>query len=67
MRGAPEKYVAISLVFLAGVAAAVYGVFLLLTDRHVETASLEAAGGFALLAWVIFHPARVPEHPGLEP
>lgn len=55
------KHVALWLVFLAGLGTAVYGVYLLLGLRHLEAASLQAAGGLALIAWVIFHPARVPE------
>jgi hypothetical protein len=56
-----EKHVALWLVFLAGLGAAIYGVYLLLGLRHVELAAAQVGGGLALVAWVIFHPARVPE------
>jgi len=48
----------IFLVLLAGIAAGVWGVSLLVLDRHDATAGLVTACGLALVAWVIFHPAR---------
>jgi hypothetical protein len=59
MRPAPEKHLALWTVFLAGVLAAVYGIYLLVGLRHVGLAAGDAAGGLALIAWVMFHPARV--------
>lgn len=67
MRPAPEKHAALWLVFAAGVAAAVWGVYLLLGLRDLAQASLETAGGLGLIAWVMFHPARVPEEARSEP
>jgi hypothetical protein len=58
MPKAVEKHVALWLVFAAGLAAAVLGVYELLDVRHLPLALAEAAGGLALIAWVIFHPAR---------
>ncbi len=63
---APEKHVALWLVFLAGAAAAVLGVTQLLLMRHLGTAGAETVLGLVLLAWVIFHPARVPEDAQLD-
>lgn len=64
MRGAPEKYAAMGLVFAAGLCAAVYGVVMLVLSRHVGPAAAQAAGGLALIGWVIFHPARAAEPAG---
>lgn len=61
MRSGLEKHVALWLVFAAGIAAAVYGIYLLVGLRDLAQASLETVGGLALVAWVLFHPARVPE------
>ena len=61
MRQSLPKHLGLWLVFGAGAAAAVYGVFLFLTFDEPEFASAWAACGFALLAWVIRHPARPPE------
>jgi hypothetical protein len=61
MRGAAEKYVGLWLVFCSGVLAGVYGIVMVLLEQHVGQAAAEAAGGLGLIAWVIFHPARVPE------
>jgi hypothetical membrane protein len=58
---APEKYLGLSLVFLAGVLAGVYGIVMFLLARESGPAIAETLGGFALLAWVIFHPARAVE------
>jgi len=58
MRSAVEKHVALWLVFAAGLVAAIYGVYLLLGLQHLELAAAQAAGGLALIAWVIFHPTR---------
>lgn len=52
------KHLGMLLVFAAGFAAAVYGVAMLVLDRDLDAASAQAAGGLALVAWVIFHPAR---------
>ena len=59
MPQAVVKHVALWLVFLVGLSAAVYGFYLLVGLRHVEFAAVQSAGGLALVAWVIFHPARV--------
>jgi hypothetical protein len=59
MRAVSEKHAAMLVVFTAGVSAAIYGVVLLVLSRHVELAAAQAAGGLALVGWVIFHPARV--------
>jgi len=61
MRPAVEKHVALWLVFAAGLAASVYGVYELLGRRNVASAVAQALGGLLLIAWVIFHPARVPD------
>lgn len=63
MRGAPEKIAGMWLVLLAGIGGAIYGVALLALSRHVDIAAGQAACGLALIAWVIFHPTRVPETP----
>lgn len=52
------------LVFAAGLCAAVYGVVMLVLSRHVGPAAAQAAGGLALIGWVIFHPARAAEPAG---
>jgi hypothetical protein len=67
MGSAPEKHVAILLVFLAGLCGAVYGFFQLVLSHDYDFAAPQAAGGLALIAWVLFHPARVPESASLEP
>ena len=59
MRGPIAPYVGLGVVFVSGVVAAVAGVALLLLEQHLGVGAAEAAGGFTLLAWVIFHPARV--------
>jgi len=46
------------LVLLSGVLAAVSGVALLVLDVDEPFAAPAAAGGLALVAWVIFHPRR---------
>ena len=56
-----EKYVALWLVFFSGVLAGVYGLVMILLERHVGQAAAETAGGLCLIAWVIFHPARASE------
>lgn len=61
MRRPVVKHLALWLVFAAGMLAAVYGVYQLVTLREPELSSAQALGGFSLLAWVIFHPARAPE------
>ena len=61
MPQAVEKHVGLWVVFAAGVAAAVYGVYLLTGLHHLAPALGQAAGGLALIGWVIFHPARAPE------
>ncbi len=61
MRRQIAPYVTLWLVFASGVTAAVAGVAFLLLDRHLAFALVETAGGFSLLAWVIFHPARATE------
>lgn len=67
MRGALEKYVGLWLVFVSGVLAGIYGIVMLLLERHVGPAAVETAGGLGLIAWVIFHPARVPNGARIEP
>jgi hypothetical protein len=67
VRGALEKYVGLWLVFCSGVLAGVYGLVMVLLERHVGPAAVEAAGGLSLIAWVIFHPARAPEQARAEP
>jgi hypothetical protein len=62
MAQAPEKHLALWLVFAAGLVASVYGVYQLLGLRNVGLGAAQAAGGLALIAWVIFHPARAPEN-----
>ncbi len=47
------------LVFLSGLLAGVSGVALLVLDLDEPFAGPAAAGGLALVAWVIFHPQRV--------
>lgn len=61
MAGASLKHLGMLVVFAAGFAAAVYGVAMLVLLRDPDTASAQAAGGLALVAWVIFHPAREAE------
>lgn len=61
MGGAPGKYFGLVLVFVAGVLAGVYGIVMFLLASEAGPAIAETLGGFALLAWVIFHPARAPE------
>jgi hypothetical protein len=61
MRQPIAPHVGLWLVFAAGVVAAVAGVALLLLSHDPDISAAEAAGGFALVAWVIFHPARAPE------
>lgn len=46
------------LVALAGAAAAVAGIALLVLDRLDGFGAAYTVLGFALVAWVIFHPAR---------
>jgi hypothetical protein len=58
MGASPEKHVGLWMVFMLGVLAGVYGFVLVLLERNVEPAVALAAGGLALVAWVIFHPAR---------
>jgi hypothetical protein len=48
----------IFLVLLAGIAAGVWGFSLLVLGRNESEALAAAACGLALVAWVIFHPAR---------
>ena len=60
MHTAPEKHLALWLVFAAGLVASTYGVYQLLGLRNIGLAAAQAAGGLALIAWVIFHPARAP-------
>ena len=55
------KLLGLLLVFAAGIAASVIGFARLALVRDLDTSSVLAAGGLALVAWVIFHPARVPE------
>lgn len=55
------KHLGLLAVLGAGMLAAVYGVAMLVLLRDPDVNSVQAAGGFALVAWVIFHPARVPE------
>ena len=45
-------------VLVAGIAAATWGIALLVLDRNDAVAIVAAACGLALVAWVIFHPAR---------
>jgi hypothetical protein len=66
MRGVWQKHLGLWLVFALGVAAGVWGVYLLVGDRSVVQGAVEAAGGLALVAWVFFHPARVAESAGAE-
>jgi hypothetical protein len=66
MGRALEKYVGLWLVFASGVLAGIYGIVMLLLEHRVELAAAEAAGGFGLIAWVMFHPARVPEGARIE-
>lgn len=61
MAGASLKHLGMLLVFAVGFAAAVYGVAMLVLLRDLDSASVQAAGGLALVGWVIFHPARAPE------
>jgi hypothetical protein len=58
MPQALEKHLALWTVFVSGLGAAVYGIYLLVGLRHVGLAAVQAAGGLALIAWVMFHPAR---------
>ena len=62
MGRSPWRYVALLAVFVIGVLAGVYGFAMLVLLRDLDVALAQAAGGLALVAWVIFHPARVPEH-----
>jgi hypothetical protein len=64
MRAAPEKLVALWLVFSLGVLAGVYGVVLFLLGHTVEPSLALAAGGLSLVGWTIFHPARALNTPG---
>jgi hypothetical protein len=59
MRAAAERHLGLWLVFSLGVLAGVYGVVLFLIGNDVQPAVALAAGGLSLVAWVIFHPARV--------
>jgi hypothetical protein len=52
------KLAGIALVLLAGIAAGVWGVVLLVLDRQEAVALTATACGLGLVAWVIFHPAR---------
>lgn len=61
MRQPIVPHVGLWLVFASGIAAAVAGVAFLLLERDLGFAWAETAGGFTLLAWVIFHPARAAE------
>jgi hypothetical protein len=61
MRQPIAPHVGLWLVFASGVAAAVAGVALLLLSHDPDMPAAEVAGGFALVAWVIFHPARASE------
>jgi hypothetical protein len=67
VRGALEKYVGLWLVFCSGLLAGVYGLVMILLERHVGPAAAETAGGLSLIAWVIFHPARASEGAHAEP
>jgi hypothetical protein len=67
VRGALEKYVGLWLVFCSGLLAGVYGLVMILLERHVGPAAAETVGGLCLIAWVIFHPARVPERARIKP
>lgn len=67
MRRAPEKYVGIWLVFSVGVLAGIYGLVMVVLERDVGQAAAEAAGGLGLIAWVMFHPARVPDQARSQP
>jgi hypothetical protein len=67
VRRALEKYVGLWLVFASGVLAGIYGMVMLLLEHHVAPAAAESVGGLGLVAWVIFHPARVPEGARIEP
>lgn len=64
MRSAGAQLAAVSLVLLAGIFAGVSGVALLVLDRHEAFALTATACGLALVAWVMFHPARVATDPG---
>jgi hypothetical protein len=59
MRVAADSHLGLWLVFSLGVLTGVYGVVLFLIGHDAEPAVALAAGGLSLVAWVIFHPARV--------
>lgn len=46
-------------VALAGAAAAVAGVALLVLGRTLDFAAAATLAGFGIVAWAVFHPARV--------
>ena len=59
----PAKYLGLLAVFATGVVAAVYGFARLALLHDIDGASVVAILGLALVAWVIFHPARLPDDP----
>jgi divalent metal cation (Fe/Co/Zn/Cd) transporter len=63
MRSAGAQIAAVFLVLLAGISAGVSGVALLVLDTHEPFALTATACGLALVAWVMFHPARVATDP----
>lgn len=57
----PAKYLGLLAVFATGVVAAVFGFARLALLHDIDGAAPAAVLGLALVAWVIFHPARVSE------
>ncbi|MBV8258448.1 MAG: hypothetical protein JO073_11590 [Actinobacteria bacterium] len=59
MRSVWQKHLGLWLVFAAGVVFGVVGVYLVVRDESMAIGIVEAVGGLGLVAWVLFHPARV--------
>ena len=55
------KHLGLLAVFATGLVAAVFGFARLALLQDYDASSVDAVLGLALVAWVIFHPARQPE------
>ena len=66
MRADWRKHLGLWLVFATGVVFGVAGVYLVVRNESLATGIVEAVGGLALVAWVMFHPARLADSASAE-
>jgi hypothetical protein len=66
MRSDWRKHLGLWLVFAAGVVFGVVGVYFVVRDQNLARGIAEAVGGLALVAWVLFHPARLADSASAE-